>query len=289
VSGKVLKFFKSLMPGNARNPTEESRPVTVFDGESPFNRIIIRDEGPSRTMYFAGPDGEEAETAIHRPDPVQIVFEYPGLMLTALALAPGRRILLVGLGGGYLPGFFSRFLPERELTVVEVDPLVAELAGDYFGFTPGPNIRLVLADGRDFLSLSEPAAFDQIWLDAFSGNYVPDHLSGLAFLELCRDRLTPGGLLAQNFHQSRPWAFQSQLKTTEAAFGPFLALKGRRCGNAVVMTKRPERPGDKPAWRSAELMAAIKKFGPRLGPYDLAAEIRKAAVFRIDPEARVIP
>ena len=289
MSGGILKILKSFMPGQTLNSQEESRPVTVFEGESPFHRIIIRDEGPHRTMYFSGPDGEEAETAIHRQDPNQAVFEYPGLMLTALALAPARRILLLGLGGGCLPGLFTRFLPERELTVVEVDPLVAELADTYFGFTPGPNIRLVLADGRDFIAASEPAAFDQIWLDAFSGDYVPDHLSGLAFLKLCRDRLVPGGLLAQNLHQSRPWAFQNQLKTTEAAFGSFFALKGRRCGNAVVLARRPEQPGDKPAWRSAELMAAVKNFGPRLGPYDLIAEIRKAQTFRLDPEARIIP
>jgi len=273
--------FKALLPSGGA--------AIVFEGDSPFHHIIIRDEGPHRTMYFAGPEGEEAETAINRQDPDQAVFEYPGLMLTALALAPNRRILLLGLGGGYLPGLFARFLQELELTVVEVDPLVAELAGAYFGFSPGPNVRLVLADGRGFLAGQEPDAFDQIWLDAFSGDYVPSPLSGLAFLELCRDRLTPGGLLAQNLHQSRSRDFHNQLKTTEAVFGPFLALEGRRCGNAVVLARRPKRPGDGPAWPPAELLAAVKKFGPRLGPYDLTAEIRKARVFKIDPEARVVP
>ncbi|MDR2726268.1 MAG: fused MFS/spermidine synthase [Candidatus Adiutrix sp.] len=284
------QFLKNLAAGfKGLLPDPGDQPAIVFEGDSPFHHIIIRDEGHHRTMYFSGPEGEEAETSIDLGDPGRSVFEYPGLMLTALALAPGQHILLLGLGGGFLPGLFARFLPERELTVVEVDPLVAELAGTYFGFTPGPNVRLVLADGRDFLSGQAPATFDQIWLDAFSGDYVPTGLSGLTFLELCRDRLTPGGLLAQNFHQSRPAAFQNQLKTTEAAFGPFLALGGRRCGNAVVLARRPKEPGERPAWKPAELMAAMKKFGPRLGPFDLTTEIRKAKTFRIDPEARVIP
>jgi spermidine synthase len=284
MSGRILKTLgenlKTLLP------VPDKTPVTVFEGDSPFHHIVIKDEGPYRTMYFSGPEGEEAETAINLNNPDQPIFEYPGLFLTALALAPGRRILLVGLGGGYLPGIFTRFLPDLQLTVLEVDPLVAELAGTYFGFAPGPNIRLVLADGRDFLAGEEPAAFDQIWLDAFSGNYVPDHLSGLAFLTLCRDRLAPGGLLAQNLHQSRPLAFQNQLKTTLAAFGPFLlALEGRRCGNAVVITRREEGR----AYLPADLRAAVKRFGPRLGPFDLDAEIRKAKEFRIEPEALVIP
>ena len=264
--------------------------VTVFEGDSPFHHIVIRDEGPVRTMYFTGPEGEEAETAIHSGDPSRAVFEYPGLMLTALALAPGRRIILLGLGGGYLPGLFARFLPERELTVVEVDPLVVELAGTYFGFAPAPNVRLVLADGREFLAGAE-APFDQIWLDAFSGDYVPDHLCGLSFLKLCRDRLNPGGLLAQNLHQSRFQAFQNQLRTTEALFGPFLALEGQRCGNAVILSRRPEAGDGRrtEAWPPANLRAAVKKLGPRLGPYDLTEEIRKVKTIRPNPEARIIP
>ncbi|MDR3037904.1 MAG: fused MFS/spermidine synthase [Candidatus Adiutrix sp.] len=287
-----IRLLKTLAAGfRAPNLPEPGAAAaeTVFEGDSPFHQIVIRDEGGRRTLYFIGPEGEEAETSIDLAEPDRDVFEYPGLMLSALALTSGRRVLLIGLGGGYLPGLFGRYLPEHALTVVEVDPLVAELAGVYFGFAPAPNVRLIVADGRDFLADQPGGAFDQIWLDAFSGNYVPARLSGLEFLSLCRDRLAPGGLLVQNFHQSRPRAFQDQLKTTQAAFGPFLALEGRRCGNAVVMARRPNGPDDPPVWRSAALLAAVKKFGPRLGPYDLTADIRKIKTFKLEPEARVIP
>jgi hypothetical protein len=36
-------------------------------------------------------------------------------------------------------------------------------------------------------------------------------------------------------------------------------------------------------------MEAVKKTGPRLGPYDLTAEIRKVRTFHVDPDAQVIP
>ena len=278
MSHRILKALTE----SVKNLLQAGRPVTVFEGTSPFHHIAIRDEGPFRTMYFIGPEGEEAETSIDRKNPGRAVFEYPGLMLTALALAPSRRILLLGLGGGFMPGIFARFLPERNLTVVEVDPLVAELAGAYFGFAPAPNVRLVLADGRDFLAARLEEDFDQIWLDAFSGDNVPHNLSGRTFLELCRDRLVPGGLLVQNLHQNRPRTFQEQLETTLAVFGPFMALGGSRSGNAVIFSSRwadalSGRPPE--TWRPAELMAAVKKFGPRLGPYDLTAEILKVKKF----------
>ena len=287
MSDRLIKTLaaglKTLLPAGA----DAAR--TVFEGQSPFHRLIIRDEAGRRTLYFAGAAGEEAETSIDLAAPGRAVFEYPGLMLTALPLTAGRRVLLVGLGGGYLPGLFGRHLPNHDLTVAEVDPLVAELAATYFGFVPAANVRLVLADGRDFLEGLPEEAFDQIWLDAFSGDYVPARLSGLEFLQLCRSRLTAGGILAQNMHMSRPRAFQDQLKTTQAAFGAFLALAGRRCGNAVVLARRPGGPAEPFSWRPADLLEAVRQFGRRVGPYDLAEELRKIKTFDLDPAARVWP
>lgn len=275
---KFLESFKA---------EDEYDPSIIYEGDSEHHHIIIREEGEFRTMYF-GPTGEEAETSINTDHPEKAAFEYPGMMLAALPLHPqGRRIAMLGLGGGYLPGLFQAYLPDYHLTVVEVDRLVAELAQTYFGFQPGGNINLVIDDGRDFLESQRPASLDQIWLDAFSGDYVPPQLSGLEFLELCSSRLAPGGLLVQNLHQSRPISFQNQLKTTQAAFGDFLALDGSRCGNAIIIARTPgDAPG--PAWKKTELVAAAKKFGPRIGPYDLPTEMRKIKKMVPEPEAKII-
>jgi len=279
IMSKILEVF---------SPGDEAGGEVVFEGDSRHHHITIRDEDGRRTMYF-GEDGDEAETSIDCRQPDRAVFEYPGMMLAALPLHPaGRKIVMLGLGGGYLPGLFRDHLPDYHLTVVEVDLMVAELARTYFGFTTGSNIHLVIGDGRDYLERQPSASLDQIWLDAFSGNYVPPQLSGLDFLELCRDRLAPGGLLVQNLHQSRPWTFQNQLKTTEAALGGgYLALSGRRCGNAIIISRVGGGP-ERPAWKKAALEEAAKKFGRRLGPYDLVEEMRKMKKFSLDPEARII-
>lgn len=259
----------------------------IYEGQSPFHHITIREEGDRRTMYF-GPEGDEAETSINLANPEAATFEYPGMMLAALPLHPaGRRIAMIGLGGGYLPGIFRRHLPQYELTVVEVDFLVSELAQTYFGFTAGGNVNVVIGDGRDFLDRQPEGSLDQIWLDAFSGDYVPPQLSGLEFLKMCRSRLAPGGILVQNLHQSRPNAFQNQLKTTQAALGDFLAFDGLRCGNAIVISGRGN-PLLQPGLKKSSLEAAAKKFGRRVGPYDLVEEMRKMKNFRVDPEAVIL-
>ena len=275
---KFMESFKS---------DDELSEGIIFEGDSRYHHIIIREEGPCRTLYF-GESGDEAETSINLVNPDRAVFEYPGMMLAALPLLPeGRHILMIGLGGGFLPELFRRHLPQYELTVVEIDLVVVELAQTYFGFRPENNVKLVIGDGRDYIEKQAEESLDQIWLDAFSGNYVPPQLSGLAFLHICRSRLKPGGLLVQNLHQSRPRAFQDQLKTTEAAFGDYLGFDGRRCGNAIIIGKKEGGPPG-PAWKKAGLEEAAKRFGRRLGPYDLVDEMKKCRNFIPEAEAEII-
>ncbi|MDR1920247.1 MAG: fused MFS/spermidine synthase [Candidatus Adiutrix sp.] len=274
--GKLTDFVRGFGPNG--QAFSSLRAEVIFEGDSEFHHIIIMEENGRRTMFF-GPAGEEAETSVDLRNPDQAVFEYPGMMLAALPLMPqGRRIAMLGLGGGYLPRLFRRYLPQYFLTVVEVDLMVAELAETYFGFSPGDNVRLVVSDGRDFLEAQKPGAFDQIWLDAFSGDYVPSRLSGPDFLELCLSRLAPGGLLAQNLHQSRPAAFSRQLDHTRAVFGDFMGLSGVRCGNAIIVARAPGAETG-PPWKPAALSRAAKDFGPRIGPYDLVREMGKFKKF----------
>lgn len=270
---------------NELNPFADD--TVLYEGDSQYHHIVIREEYGKRTMYF-GPEGEEAETSIDLSRPDRAVFEYPGMMLAALPLHPlGKRIAMLGLGGGFLPRLFSQHLPEYHLTVIELDIMVLELAQTYFGFVPGPNVEVVLSDGRDFIERQAAESFDHIWLDAFSGDYVPPRLSGLEFLNLCKSRLAPGGLLVQNLHQNRPRQFQRQLATTRAAFGDFMGLDGRFCGNAVIFAKTPGGP-PAPDWNPEALHKAAKKFGPRLGPYDLSAEIKKFKNFTPDSSVEII-
>jgi spermidine synthase len=172
--------------------------------------------------------------------------------------------------------------------VVELDIMVLELAQTYFGFVPGPNVEVRVEDGRGFIENAAPQSYDQIWLDAFSGAYVPPSLSGRAFLDLCKSRLAPGGLLLQNLHQNHPELFQDQLKTTQAVFGDFIGLDGTFCGNAIIIAAKPGS-APTPPWNPETLKKAAKKFGPRLGPYDLVAEMKKFKKFVPNTEAAIIP
>jgi spermidine synthase len=256
---------------------EEKNPDILFEGDSDYAHITISELDGVRTMYM-GPNALEAETSILVHNPEAPVFEYPGMLFVSLALRPkARRIVMLGLGGGYVPRLCQRYLPEHRLTVVEIDPLVVELASAYFGFTPKGNVNVEIADGLEYLTKLPPRSVDAIWLDAFDGTYIPAHLSTSGFLELTRRVLREDGLLTQNLHQTRASLYRTQLALTADVFDePSLLFCGSRCANSIVVS--PNGPKPIPRQRG-ELLKAAKAFGPKIGPYDLLKEIDKLTAF----------
>ncbi|KAG7228851.1 hypothetical protein INR49_008629 [Caranx melampygus] len=58
-------------------------------------------------------------------------------------------VLLVGLGGGGLPQFLRDFVPDVTVEVVELDPVVLEVAKEWFGFKPDDRLTVTLGDGLE--------------------------------------------------------------------------------------------------------------------------------------------
>ncbi|MDR2459735.1 MAG: fused MFS/spermidine synthase [Deltaproteobacteria bacterium] len=272
--GTFAKIFSALT-----SPFVSSAPTIIFEADSDFSHITIVENEGIRTLYL-GSMAQEAETSIQVANPYAPVFEYPGIMLLALALCQkNKNILLVGLGGGFIPSLFQKYLPEHKLTVVEVDPLISEIASIYFYFNPGKNVELVIADGKEHLKSKKVESFDQIWMDAFSGDYIPQHLASEDFFILCHERLVEGGLLVQNLHISRMHQYFQQLSDTKKIFpSPPLVFKGRRSSNAVVMSYKSPAI----AHTLKTITKAAKEFGPQVGPYDLTQEANKLSIQRYD-------
>lgn len=58
-------------------------------------------------------------------------------------------VLLVGLGGGGLPQFLRDFVPNVTVEVVELDPVVMDVAKEWFGFLPDDRLTVTLGDGLE--------------------------------------------------------------------------------------------------------------------------------------------
>ncbi|KAK4433816.1 eEF1A lysine and N-terminal methyltransferase [Sesamum alatum] len=61
------------------------------------------------------------------------------------------KTVVIGLGAGLLPMFMRKSLPSLEIEVVELDPVVLDVARDYFGFREDGHLKVHLTDGIEFV------------------------------------------------------------------------------------------------------------------------------------------
>lgn len=166
-----------------------------------YTRPFIIDDGETRQLLF-GLDFIQSSMRID--EPYALDFAYTRKMMAFLLFVPDPgHVLMVGLGGGSLAKFCHRHLPRARLTVVEVDPDVIALRGE-FGIPDDPRLAIVQADAADYLPAAEGDT-DVLLLDGFDCNGIAPAFLSRGFYRMARRRLRPGGLLVANFAGPRKY------------------------------------------------------------------------------------
>ena len=122
-------------------------------------------------------------------------FDYFGALPV---IAQPKEILILGMGGGTTARQYMEALPEAHIDAVEIDPMVVELAAEYFHVVPGPQLTIHTVDARPFLAKSD-AAWDVIQVDLFQhGPHVPFYTVTREFFAAVRAHLAPEGMMIMN-------------------------------------------------------------------------------------------
>lgn len=246
----------------AAAPAAAEREV-LHQERSLYHNILVTSGNGRVCLRFTLRDTERSQSCIDPSRPKRMVFPYTRMMMASLLLNPApSRILAVGLGGGTLPTALVELLPEAEVQVVEIDPSVATAATRFFAFETSARLRLQFSDARVFVkrAAARDERFDLVLLDAFGGDYIPEHLMTREFLEETRSLLAPNGVVAANtFSSSRLYDHESA--TYRAAFGQFFNLKTPGSGNRIVLASNGALPAQ------AELRRNANAWHRRLQPY----------------------
>jgi spermidine synthase len=211
-----------------------NRTTVLFQGEGEFGtvRVVERRDGV-RALHFGG--SRNRQSALVPGRPLELELEYSRVGMVGLALMPpDPRILFVGLGGGAMPMYVRAVLPDARIDVVEIDPLVVEVATAYFGFTPDPAMRVHVGDGRAFIEDAPLGSWDLIVLDAFSESGIPRALTTRPFLEAVRARLAPGGIVVSNIPTAHALS-PSMFATYDAVFPEVQRLEVRRHRQQILV------------------------------------------------------
>ena len=207
------------------------------------NIAVTQDSGERCLLFTIKRKARSRQSCIDLDNPKRLIFRYAQVSMTSFALqANPKDILVVGLGGGTLPMTYSSLLPDANITAIEIDESVSKVAKEYFGFETTDKIKLVEKDARVYIKRAKrkEQKFDLIVLDAFNGDYIPEHLMTKEFLEEVKALLSDGGVLVSNtFSSSKLYDHESA--TYQAVFGEFYNLKVPN-GNRVVIASNKKLP-----------------------------------------------
>jgi predicted membrane-bound spermidine synthase len=157
----------------------------------------------------------QSEANLADPDDLPLLYTR-AFSLAAIHPPEIKRVLVLGLGGGSIPVYLHRFIPEAVIDVVEIDPGIIAAAKQYFGVRETSRLHLFESDGRVFLN-RHPEPYDVIIVDVFTGSYIPFHMMTKEFYQLVRSRLNPHGVVAINIWPAEK-LFASNVRTLKLAF-----------------------------------------------------------------------
>lgn len=176
---------------------DETGSATAQQCRKPF----VRDDGAARSLHFSM---DELQSRMNLHSPWQLEVDYTRTMMGFLLFKPApARMAMVGLGGGSLAKFCYRQLPECLISVVEINPHVIALRGDFQVPEDDGRFQVIEGDGAAFVA-SHVGAFDTLLVDGFDHEGQPAQLCSQGFYDDCFAALAPGGILAVNLHYDDP-------------------------------------------------------------------------------------
>ncbi len=258
-------------------PAGDAQGRIVHRERSLYSTILIDQQGSLICLQFSIRTDQRNQSCMDQRRPNEMVFSYTRMMMTGLLLRPSpERILMIGLGGGTLPTALAELYPDTEIDVVEIDPAVVRVAGEFFGYVPSANTTVFTQDGRVFIKRAalRGDTYDLIMLDAFNGDYIPEHLMTREFLQETRSLLTPGGaVVANTFSISQLYHHESTTYT--AVFGRFYNLKTGESANRIILAANGPLPDPTiMEQRAADLAPRVRKYGIRLSDHVKGLETR---------------
>ncbi|HAG70629.1 MAG TPA: spermidine synthase [Gammaproteobacteria bacterium] len=265
--GSVELFFSALLLFSF---SVTASAETIHEERSKYRDIAVTQNGDRRCLLFNVHRGDRNQTCLYVSEPDRLVFDYTKMSFAGLLLKPApEKILIIGLGGGSLPLTFNDLFPDAQIDTIEIDDAVVRVAKQFFFFEENENMKVYVDDGRPFIKRASirKQKYDYIVLDAFSGDYIPEHMLTQEFLEEVKSIMTDDGVLVANtFSTSRLYDHESV--TYQRVFGEFYNFRLPTSGNRIIIAQLGELPSQNELIAVAEqLKARMVKYGVSLDEY----------------------
>jgi spermidine synthase len=182
------------LPVGTLKASDDGKVIYETETEYQYARVVEHDDGSRALELNEG----QAQHSVYEPDTVLTGDVWDGHLVLPFAVRdePPLRVAILGNAAGTTSRAYEELFPAARVDGVEIDSELSEIGRRYFDMN-NPNLHLYHEDARPFLRRID-ADYDVISVDAYRQPYIPFYLATEEFFELCRDRLTDGGVLIVN-------------------------------------------------------------------------------------------
>uniref|UniRef100_A0A7C4TKZ4 Methyltransferase domain-containing protein n=1 Tax=candidate division WWE3 bacterium TaxID=2053526 RepID=A0A7C4TKZ4_UNCKA len=175
-------------------------PKLLYKADSKYNGAIeVYQVGHTRKLSV-----NDTVQSINWDSPSVMNRVWGRIVEVAKDLRPdAKNVLMFGLGGGTILHAFAKEMPGVNLTVVEIDPIMIDVAQKFFDLDQIPNLTIVNDDALRVISEPEryefrEDSFDVLVVDIFCGDKYPDLGKSGTFFGGVKWFLREGGIVLFN-------------------------------------------------------------------------------------------
>ncbi|WP_240542285.1 spermidine synthase [Bifidobacterium felsineum] len=166
----------------------------AYEGESIYNYLQVKNLS-DRTILSTNVLFGVQSVTMKEPG---LTGMYYDTALAAPALADkADSALILGMGTGTYARQLKQYYPKMNITGVEIDRKITNLAGRYF--SEPSDVPVSTYDGRAWLAASHDS-YDVIMVDAYQDITIPFQMSSTEFFSMVREHLNPGGVMVVNMN-----------------------------------------------------------------------------------------
>jgi spermidine synthase len=197
-------------------PTRTAKILFQQDSQYQFVQVA---QGTDGRRYLVADAGFGLQS-IWSPNTVLTGEYFDGILLAPpLLQRSSPSVLLLGVAGGTIPRAFAKFYPDAKIDGVELDPLVLTAGAAYMGDASNPNLRAIIADGREYLE-NTSKHYDLIIVDTYHELSMPFYMVTQQFFQLAMAHLNPGGIVLLNIADIAKGQLSSLVAGTLATVAP---------------------------------------------------------------------
>ena len=162
----------------------------TYEGESVYNYLQVK-ETEDRTILSTNVLFGVQSVKMKQEGLTGMYYDYAlaAPVMAGLHQGTAGRVLVLGNGTGTYARQCTRYFPQVQVSGVEIDDKITQLATRYFDLPE--TVDVTTYDGRAYLQAVD-TQYDVIQVDAYQDITIPFQMSTVEFFALVRDHLAPG-------------------------------------------------------------------------------------------------